>query len=87
MTTEVTPTWFRVVGAGLSGPARRTEAAAWNAYQRAGKRAFGYEPHQQGTSVAAHSARLACGTTRRAVDDADPSKTRGRVGRGEWWIN
>lgn len=71
---SVAPTWFRFMGVdvyGRNGPARRSIAAAWSAYSTAGH--------------AAQPARLVRGTTRRAVESADVSVVRGRVGRGEWW--
>ena len=79
-------TWYRVVGFGLSGAPKKTPEEAWASYEAAGRRAYGYAESDQGTSRAAHSARLITATTRRAALDADVSAVRGRAGRGEWWV-
>ena len=77
-------TWYRVVGFGLSGTVQRSVGAAWKAYLRAGKIAYGYASHDEGTSVAAHSAALTEATTRRAAIDADISVVHGKCGEGVW---
>lgn len=78
--------WYRVVGSGLSGAARRSIDDAWRSYYRNGRVAYGYRPDEYGTAVAAHSARLVQATTKRAAESADVSAARGTVGRGRWWL-
>ena len=79
-------TWYRVVGFGLSGAPKKTPEEAWASDEAAGRRAYGYAESDQGTSRAAHSARLITATTRRAALDADVSVTRGLVATGKWWF-
>lgn len=77
------PNWFRVVGYGLSGSAKKTPNEAWRSFYRAARRA-GWEEHDFLSAVAATSAMIVGGTTRRAVEDADVSRTSGTVGKGKW---
>ena len=76
--------WYRIVGFGLDGFAHRSIEAAWNSYDYAGHRAYGYARPDRGTSIVAHSAVLVEATTWRAADAADVSRLHGTVGRGEW---
>ena len=79
--------WFRVIGSGLNGGPARSAEDAWTSYELAGRRKYGYRACDQGTSRAAHSARLVAGTTRRAVESADISEGSGACGGGMWWLS
>ena len=79
--------WFRVIGSGLNGGPARSAEDAWTSYELAGRRDYGYRTCEQGTSRAAHSARLVAGTTRRAVESADIGEGSGACGRGMWWLS
>lgn len=67
---------YRIVGSGLSGAVRRSPEGAWASVARFGRRAYGYEAHDHGTMVAAHSLRLVEGT-RRGCQTADVSRASG----------
>ena len=78
--------YYRVIGMGLNGAVCDTPERAWDSFYRNGRSEYGYAHHDDGTARAAHSARLAVATTRRAADAADISSTGGSVGRGRWWV-
>lgn len=80
--------YYRVCASGCGGAIKRSADEAWQSWERAVKREYGYYDSDMGTAQAAHSPAVAVGTTRRAVQDADISDAYGRrVGKGEWnWL-
>lgn len=78
-------TWFRVCGTGISGAPKRSEEAAWDSWERAARRARGYNDDTMGEAKAAHAARCYGATTRAAAREADVSVSAGRQGSGEFW--
>lgn len=76
--------WYRYIGAGgHSGPARKTWEEASDAWDKAMIRK-GYDASSLGTADAAGSCRMAAGTTKSAVEDADVSEYSGRNAHGKW---
>ena len=84
-TTQATAIeFYRVIGFGLSGRPNPTVRGAWNSFHLAGRREYGYQPWQQGSAEAAHSATLIAAVGRRAADTADISEL---SGAGWWRVN
>ena len=77
--------WYRIVSACpcQSGPATRSVDDAWATWE--GRNRL-WQDLVRG-AIDRSSARLASGTTRRAVEAADISAERGRVGRGVWELD
>jgi hypothetical protein len=73
--------WFRVVGYGTNGgAAKRSAEAAWESALRA------IPEWLHGSQTARFHLTLVEGTTRKAVESADVSRSNGRHRRGEWWV-